>query len=67
MKKTQRYERRLAEANENLIDVMRTYTAEIEKERARQKASRNGFVKTCCQQNIDQLTDEKNAIDRIYG
>ena len=25
--------------------------------------SRNGFVRTCCQQNIDQLKAEKDAIE----
>ena len=60
---TQRYERRLAEAREDAIGVMKMYQAEIEKEKARQRASRNGFVRTCCQQTIDQLTAEKRAIE----
>ena len=42
---------------------MKMYQAEIEKEKARQRASRNGFVRTCCQQTIDQLTAEKRAIE----
>ena len=60
---TQRYERRLAEAREDAIGVMKLYQAEIEKEKARQRASHNGFVRTCCQQTIDQLTAEKRAIE----
>ncbi len=63
MKKTQRYERRLAAAREDCIGVMQTYKAEIEKERTRMNASHNGFVRTCCQQTIDQLTAEKRAIE----
>ena len=26
-------------------------------------ASTNGFIRTCCQQNIDQLKAEKDAIE----
>lgn len=64
MKKTQRYEKRLAVAREDCIEVMKTYKWEIEAERARMNASHNGFVRTCCQQTIDQLTAEKNAIEK---
>ena len=64
MKKTQRYENRIREAREgDLILVVRLYSEEIEKERIRQRASKNGFVKTCCQQAIDQLMAEKQAIE----
>ena len=63
MKKTQRYEKRLAAAREDCIEVMKTYKREIELERARMNASKNGFIRTCCQQTIDQLTAEKNAIE----
>jgi len=64
MKRTQRYENRVREAREgDLILVMRWYSEEIEKERSRQRASRNGFVRECCQQNIDQLSAEKRAIE----
>ena len=64
MKKTQRYENRILEARDgDLILVMRWYSEEIEKERIRQRPSRNGFVKTCCQQTIDQLSAEKQAIE----
>ena len=63
MKKTQRYERRLAEARENAIGIMERYKAEIEREMARRNSSHNSFVKTCCQQTIDQLTAEKRAIE----
>ncbi len=58
-----RYERRLAAARGDCIEVMKTYKAEIEKERKRMNASKNGFVRTCCQQTIDQLTAEKRAIE----
>ena len=63
MKKTQRYEKRLAAARENCREVMEIYKAEIEKEKARMNASHNGFVRTCCRQTIDQLRAEKNAIE----
>lgn len=64
MKKTQRYENRVREAREgDLILVMQWYSEEIEKERIRLRASKNGFVKTCCQQTIDQLMTEKRAIE----
>ena len=63
MKRTQRYERRLAAAREDAIEVIKTYKHEIELERTRMNASHNGFVRQCCQQSIDQLTVEKNAIE----
>ena len=63
MKRTQRFERRLAEARQDAVEVMKTYKREIEAQRTRQMASSNGFVRTCCQQEIDQLTAEKNAIE----
>ena len=63
MKKTQRFERRLAAAREDAVGVLMEYKTEIEREKARQNASHNGFVRTCCQQNIDQLTAEKDAIE----
>ena len=63
MKKTQRYEKRLAAAREDCVEVMKTYKREIELERTRMNASKNRFIRTCCQQTIDQLTAEKNAID----
>ena len=63
MKKTQRYERRLEVAREDAIGVMEQYKTEIERERTRQNASHNAFVKTCCKQTIDQLTAEKRAIE----
>ena len=64
MKKTQRYENRVREAREgDLILVMRWYSEEIEKERSRQRSSRNGFVRECCQHTIDQLSAEKRAIE----
>ena len=65
MKKTQRYEKRLAEAREDAIGIMEQYKAEIEREKARQNASHNGFVRTCCQQTIDQLVAEKRAIEEV--
>ena len=63
MKKTQRYERRLEAAREDAIEVMKLYKREIELERVRMNASKNGFIRTCCQQNIDQLKAEKDAIE----
>ena len=62
-KKTQRYERRQAEAREDAIGVMMTYKQEIDAQRVRMNASRNGFVRRCCQQEIDQLKAEKAAIE----
>ena len=56
-------ERENAEAKENCMEVMLTYKREIDQERTRQNATKNGFIWTCCQQNIDQLTAEKNAIE----
>ena len=64
MKKTQRYEHRLAAAREgDEISVLQTYKQEIENQKTRMNASYNGFVKTCCQQEIDQLRAEKEAIE----
>ena len=63
MKKTLRYEKRLEAAREDAIEVMKTYKREIELERTRMNASKNGFIRTCCQQNIDQLKAEKDAIE----
>ena len=63
MKKTQRYEKQLAAAREDCREVIETYKKEIELERMRMNTSRNGFVRTCCQQNIDQLKAEKDAIE----
>ena len=68
MKKTQRYERRLKEAQDDIISVMITYRQEIELQRVRRDASKNGFIRTCAQQEIDQLTWEKDSIEyEIYG
>ena len=64
MKKTQRYERRLAAAREgDEVSVLQTYKQEIEMQKTRRDASKNGFVKTCCQQEINQLRVEKEAIE----
>lgn len=63
MKMTRRFEKRLAAAREDCREVMETYKHEIELERVRMNASRNGFVRQCCQQTIDQLTAEKQAIE----
>ena len=60
---TQRFERRLKEAREDAIGVMKVYWEEIEAQRVRMKASKNGFVRQCCQQEIDQLTEEKRMIE----
>ena len=64
MKKTQRYERRLAAAREgDEVSVLQTYKQEIEMQKTRRDASKNGFVRTCCQQEINQLRAEKEAIE----
>ena len=63
MKKTLRYEKRLETAREDCREVMETYKREIELERTRMNVSKNGFIRTCCQQNIDQLKAEKDAIE----
>ena len=44
----------------------RAYKNEIDAGKARMNASRNGFVRQCCQQTIDQLTAEKRAIEAGY-
>lgn len=64
MKRTQRFERRLKDAQGgNEVEVLKTYKREIELQRTRQMASKNSFIRTCCQQEIDQLTAEKDAIE----
>ena len=64
MKKTQRYEKRLAEAQEgDLISILNLYKTEITREQTRKNASHNAFVRECCQQTIDQLTAERRAIE----
>ena len=64
MKKTQRFERRLKDAQSgNEIEVLMTYKHEIELQRTRMNASSNGFVRTCCRQEIDQMKAEHDAIE----
>ena len=63
MKKTARYERMLKAAREDAREVMTWYKKEIELQRIRRDATKNGFIKTCCQQEIDQLKAEKEAIE----
>lgn len=64
MKRTQRFESRLKDAQEgNEIEVMKTYKREIREQEIRRDASKNGFVRTCCQQEVDQLKAEKDAIE----
>ena len=63
MKKTLRYEKRLEAAREDCREVMETYKREIELERVRMNATKTGFIRTCCRQNIDQLKAEKDAIE----
>lgn len=63
MKKTARYERMLKAAREDAREVMTWYKKEIELQRIRRDATKNGFIKTCCQQEIDQLKAEKDAIE----
>ena len=67
MKVTQRYEKRYQEAKDGMAsEVIRQYSAEIEAEKKRQMASRNSFVRTCCQQTMDQLSDERKAIEKVF-
>ena len=63
LKKTQRYERRLAAAREDCRGIMEAYKQEIRQQEIRRDASKNGFVKTCCQQEIDQLKAEMDVIE----
>lgn len=48
-----------------MVDEMEAvvYKQEIRQQEIRRDASKNGFVKTCCQQEIDQLKAEMNAIE----
>ncbi len=66
MKHTARFERRMQDARAELVEVMKTYKKEIAQETARRNGTRNSFVKACCQQNIDQLTAERDAIDAAF-
>ena len=51
MKRTQRFERRLKYAQEgNEIEVLETYKREIDMQRKRMNATKNGLIKTCCRQ-----------------
>ena len=64
-KQTQRFERRLKEAQEgNEIEVFMTYKQEIEAQKTRQMASKNEFIKKCCEHEIGQLKAEKDAIEQ---
>ena len=59
-----KYERNLKDAQEgNEIEVLKDYDQKIREQKIRQNASKNGFIKTCCQQEIDRLTDERNRIE----
>ena len=60
MKRTQRFERRLKDAQVgNEIEVHKTYKREIREQEIRRDASKNGFI----QQEIDQLKAEMDAIE----
>ena len=63
MKRTLRYEKRLAAAREDCREVMECYKREIELQKVRRDASHNDFIKICCQQEIDQLKAEIEAIE----
>ena len=64
MKRTQRFERRLKDAQDgNEIEILKTYKQEIREQEIRRDASENGFIRTCCQQEIDQLKAEMDAIE----
>ncbi len=59
-----RYERNLKDAQEgNEIEVLKAYDQKIKEQRTRQNASKNGFIRTACQQEIDRLMDERNRIE----
>ena len=65
MKRTQRFERGLKEAREgNEIEILMTYGQEIRAQKTRQMASKNAFIRTSCQQKIDQMKAEKYAIEQ---
>ena len=59
-----RFERNLKDAQEgNEIEVLKAYDQKIKEQRTRQNASKNGFIRTACQQEIDRLMDERNRIE----
>ena len=59
-----RFERNLKDAQEgNEIEVLKAYDQKIREQKTRQNASKNGFIRTACQQEIDRLMDERNRIE----
>ena len=66
MKKTERYKRNLKEAQKGFLfleDILDEYEMKIREQKIRQQATKNRFIWTCCQQEIDQLTAEMNSIE----
>ena len=59
-----RYERRRKEAKEgNATLVVMDYDKDIRAQKDRQNHTKNRFVWTCCQQEIDSLRAEKTRIE----
>ncbi len=59
-----RFERNLKDAQEgNEIEVLKAYDQKIREQKTRQNASKNGFIRTACQHEIDRLMDERNRIE----
>ena len=59
-----RLERRMKEALEgNEREVLEKYSADIAKEKQRRSYSKNGFIRQCCDQNIETLMREKRQIE----
>ena len=64
-----RLESRMKDAMEgNEREVIETYNREIQAERDRKRHSKNGFIRLCCDQQIERLVAEKNKIDEaVFG
>ena len=59
-----RYERRRKEAKAgNASLIVREYDKDIRAQKDRQNHTKNRFVRTCCQQEIDSLRAEKTRIE----
>lgn len=59
-----RLERRMKEALEgNEREALEKYSTEIAKEKQRRSCSKNGFIRQCCDQNIETLMREKRQIE----
>ena len=70
MKTTQRFERNLKKAEltrEGFQEVMREYNLKIREQITRRKTTKNAFIMTCAQQEINQLTAERDEIDALLA